>query len=140
VTGLFGLFMAAFLAATPIPMQSELVFLALQANGWGVASLIITASIGNTLGSCVTYFFGRGIETFKDRRWFPLPPTQMAKAKAFWARWGLWSLLLSWAPGGDLLVALAGVMRVPFWRFLALVAIAKTARYIAVAFAASAIF
>ena len=41
--------------------------------------------------------------------------------------------LLSWAPGGDFLVALAGVLRVPFWKFLALVAIAKTARYCVVA-------
>ena len=132
MTGLFGLFLAAFLAATPVPMQSEVVFLALQANGWGLWPLVIAASVGNTLGSCVTYTFGRAIEQFRNHRWFPLPPAQMARAETFWARWGLWSLLLSWAPGGDLLVALAGVLRVPFWRFLALVAVAKTARYIAV--------
>ena len=114
-------------------MQSEVVFVALQANGWGVLSLIIVASVGNTLGSCVTYAFGRAIETFRHRPWFPLKPAQMARAEAFWARWGLWSLLLSWAPGGDFLVALAGVLRVPFWKFLALVAIAKTARYCVVA-------
>ena len=57
----------------------------------------------------------------------------MVRAEGWWARWGLWSLLLSWAPGGDVLVALAGVMRVPFWRFLALVALAKTGRYLILA-------
>ncbi|MFZ1470123.1 MAG: YqaA family protein [Paracoccaceae bacterium] len=139
MTGLLGLFVAAFVAATPLPMQSEVVFLALLANGWGVVALIVVASVGNTLGSCVTYGFGRAVERFKDRPWFPLPPDKMARAEAFWARWGLWSLLLSWAPGGDLLVALAGVMRVPLWRFVVLVALAKTGRYIVVALAGLAV-
>ncbi|MFZ1338889.1 MAG: YqaA family protein [Paracoccaceae bacterium] len=139
MTGLAGLFLAAFLAATPVPMQSEVVFVALQAAGWGLVPLVIVASLGNTLGSCVTYAFGRAIERLKDRPWFPLPPEKMARAEAFWARWGLWSLLMSWAPGGDVLVALAGVMRVPVWRFLALVALAKTGRYIVLAAAAAAL-
>ncbi|MBK6468103.1 MAG: DedA family protein [Rhodobacter sp.] len=120
-------------------MQSEVVFVALQAAGWGLVPLVIVASLGNTLGSCVTYAFGRAIERLKDRPWFPLPPEKMARAEAFWARWGLWSLLMSWAPGGDVLVALAGVMRVPVWRFLALVALAKTGRYIVLAAAAAAL-
>ena len=139
MTGLAGLFLAAFLAATPVPMQSEVVFVALQAAGWALVPLVIVASLGNTLGSCVTYAFGRAIERLKDRPWFPLPPEKMARAEAFWARWGLWSLLMSWAPGGDVLVALAGVMRVPVWRFLALVALAKTGRYIVLAAAAAAL-
>ncbi len=139
MTGLAGLFLAAFLAATPVPMQSEVVFVALHAAGWSLVPLIIVASLGNTLGSCVTYAFGRAIERLKDRPWFPLPPEKMARAEAFWARWGLWSLLMSWAPGGDVLVALAGVMRVPVWRFLALVALAKTGRYIVLAAAAAAL-
>jgi membrane protein YqaA with SNARE-associated domain len=43
-------------------------------------------------------------------------------------------LLLSWAPViGDPLTIVAGVLREPFPVFLALVAFAKTARYITVA-------
>lgn len=133
MTGLLGLFMAAFLAATPVPFQSEIVFLGLQAFGWPAVTLVIVASIGNILGSCVTYAVGRGAETFRNRKWFPLTPQALDRAQGWWGRWGLWSLLLSWAPGGDVLVALAGLMRVPFWRFLALVALAKTARYAVVA-------
>ena len=138
MTGLAGLFFAAFLAATPFPMQSEVVFLALQAAGWTAPKLVLVASIGNVLGSCVTYAVGRGAETFRHRRWFPLSPAALAKAQGWWRRWGLWSLLLSWAPGGDLLVALAGLMRVPVWQFLALVTLAKTARYVVLAAAAAA--
>ena len=41
-----------------------------------------------------------------------------------------WSLLLSWTPFlGDPLTIVAGIMRTPFWLFLAIVALAKTGRY-----------
>ena len=33
---------------------------------------------------------------------------QMARAEDWFRRWGLWSLLLAWAPGGDVLVAVDG--------------------------------
>jgi membrane protein YqaA with SNARE-associated domain len=139
MTGLAGLFLAAFLAATPAPLPSEPVFLALQAAGWPLLWLIIVASVGNTLGSCVTYALGRGAERLKHHRWFPITPATLSRAQGWWSRWGLWSLLLSWAPGGDALVALAGLMRVPFWRFVGLVALAKTARYAVLAGAMSAL-
>jgi membrane protein YqaA with SNARE-associated domain len=127
---LFGLFVAAFLAATPIPFQSEVVFLALLANkSAAVPFLILIASVGNVLGSCVTYAVGRGIGGQRSARWFPVRPEQLARAEVWFQKWGLWALLLSWAPGGDLIVALSGVLRVSIWRFLALVSLAKTLRY-----------
>jgi membrane protein YqaA with SNARE-associated domain len=44
-----------------------------------------------------------------------------------------WTLLLSWVPIiGDPLTIVAGVLREPFPVFLALVVVAKTARYLAV--------
>ncbi len=133
MTALIGLFVAAFVAATPMIMSSEVVFLGLQAAGYDPVLLVLVASVGNVLGSCVTYAIGRGAETFRNRSWFPLKPEAMAKAQAWWQRWGLWSLLVAWAPGGDLVVALAGLMRVPLWKFLALVTLAKTGRYTVVA-------
>ena len=91
MTGLAGLFLVAFLAATPVPAQSEVVFLALQAAGWAVLPLVVVASVGNVLGSCVTYGLGRGAERFRDRRWFPLTPPALARAQGWWGRWGRWS-------------------------------------------------
>ena len=105
---LSGLFLAALLAASPLPFQSEVVFLGLMAAGWQVPVLILVASVGNTLGSCVTYALGRWLADRRDHRWFPLRPAQMARAEGWWARWGVWLLLLSWAPMGDLVVALSG--------------------------------
>ena len=131
---LAGLFAAAFGAATVLPFQSEVVFVALQVAGTAsVASLVVVASIGNTLGAVVNYVMGRGIERFRTRRWFPVNGAQLARAQRWYARWGVWTLLMSWAPLGDGFTVIAGVMRTPVWVFLVLVTIAKTGRYIALA-------
>lgn len=140
MTALFLLFLAALLAATPVPMNSEIPFLALLGGGHPAWLLVAVASVGNILGSCVTYLTGVWAARFRHRRWFPLTPAAMVRAERWYNRWGIWSLLLSWAPGGDVLVALAGLWRVPFPAFLALVALAKTARYAALAGAASLLF
>jgi membrane protein YqaA with SNARE-associated domain len=93
--------------------------------------LVVVASVGNILGSCVTYALGRGLGGYRDHPRFPISPAQMARAEDWFRRWGVWSLLLAWAPGGDVLVAGAGLLRVPFAVFLLFVSIAKTGRYIA---------
>jgi membrane protein YqaA with SNARE-associated domain len=140
VLALSGLFLAALLAATPVPFNSEVPFIALQAAGWPATTLVLVASVGNILGSCVTYGLGRGLGGYRDHPRFPIRPVQMAKAEDWFRRWGLWSLLLSWAPGGDVLVAVAGLLRVPVPIFLVLVTIAKTARYAALAWLGVAAF
>ena len=134
VIALTGLFVAAFGAATIMPFQSEIVFVALQSRGThDVTTLVIVASIGNTLGSLVNYGMGRWMLRYRDRRWFPVSQAQLDRATGWYQKWGVWTLLFSWAPLGDALTAIAGVLRTPVWVFLTLVAIAKTLRYIALA-------
>lgn len=130
-SGYFGLFLAAFLAATILPAQSELGLAALYASGgFSLFLLVLFASIGNTLGAVVNWFIGRGIERFKDRKWFPASDRQLEKANAWYAKFGRWSLLLSWMPIiGDPITLVAGILREPLWRFLLIVGFAKTARY-----------
>lgn len=140
MTGLALMFAVAFGAATLLPMQSEILFAALQVRGSPpVLPLIAVASLGNTLGSVVNYALGWQVERFRDRRWFPVTPDQMARAQDWYARWGVWTLLLSWAPLGDAITLVAGVMRTPFWLFVTLVALAKTGRYIVLAAATAGI-
>ena len=132
---LFGLFVSAILAATPIPFQSEVVFVALQTAGEvPIWQMLVVAGTGNTLGALITYVIGRGANHWRDRRWFPASPEQMARAESWFHRWGAWVLLLSWAPGGDLACLVAGVLRMNPLLFTLLVAIAKTARYAVVAY------
>lgn len=134
IAQLAGLFAAAFGAATLLPLQSEIVFVGLQlADAAPLSWLIVVASIGNTAGAGLNYILGRGIARFRDRRWFPVNAAQLARAERCYARWGVWSLLLSWAPLGDAFTVIAGTMRTPVWLFLSLVALAKTGRYVALA-------
>jgi membrane protein YqaA with SNARE-associated domain len=126
-----GLFFAAFGAATLLPLQSEAVLVGLLLKGqYWLWSLLAVATLGNVLGSVVNWWLGRGIERFRHRRWFPVSPRPLEKARQHYQRYGHWSLLLSWVPIiGDPLTLVAGVMREPFGRFLLIVTLAKGARY-----------
>lgn len=129
------LFLAAFLAATLIPAQSESVLGGLiLAGGQPVGLLVAVASLGNILGSVVNWLIGRGVERFRDRAWFPANQTQLDRAQQQYQRFGYWSLLLAWVPIiGDPLTLVAGIMREPLWRFVMLVSIGKVGRYVALA-------
>ena len=130
-----GLFIAAFLAATILPAQSEAGLAALiLASPASVTLLVATASLGNVLGAVVNWYLGRGINRFTDKPWFPATADQLKRATSWYHRYGRWSLLLSWVPFiGDPLTVVAGIMREPLLRFLFIVGLAKTGRYIVVA-------
>jgi membrane protein YqaA with SNARE-associated domain len=130
-----GLFVIAFVAATVFPAQSEAALVGLLMTGiHSPVLLVAVASLGNVLGAVVNWALGRGIESFRERKWFPVCRGSLDRATAWYGKWGRWSLLLSWAPiGGDALTVAAGVLREPLWSFVILVTIAKTARYVVVA-------
>lgn len=133
-SALLGLFVAAFIAATLIPFQSEAIFVALQVTEVApIMTLIVVASVANTLGAFVNYWIGIRLEHFRNHRWFPVSPEKLDRATLWFARWGKWSLLLSWMPLVELTTVVAGTLRTPLWQFAALVGVAKTARYVALA-------
>jgi membrane protein YqaA with SNARE-associated domain len=120
---------SAFTSATILPGTSEALLASLAiaptAPYW---MLLAVASIANVAGSCVNWIMGRvaaagGTRIAGEGRAY-------RRAEAFWARWGKWSLLASWVPViGDPLTIVAGLLKLPFWQFVAIVAAAKTARY-----------
>lgn len=129
-----GLFVVAFVAASLLPAQSELVFASLLVAGdYDPLMLLLTATAGNTLGSLTNWLLGRFLEHFRDRKWFPFNAAAIERAECWYARWGKWSLLLSWAPVvGDVLTLAAGMMRLKVAVFLPLVILAKGGRYLAI--------
>lgn len=141
-SGYFGLFVTAFLAATLIPVSSEVVLGALTAaQGFEIWMLVIVASAGNTLGSAINWLLGRYCLHWRDRRWFPIKQDTLERATERFNRYGVWALLFAWLPIiGDPLTFVAGILGVRFPIFIALVAIGKTARYIAVATLAQQLF
>lgn len=128
----FLLFISAFGAATLLPLQSEAVLVGLLTQEkYSVFGLILIASLGNVLGSCVNWYLGLRIEQFKNRQWFPVSEVNMLKAEKIYQKYGFWSLFLSWVPIiGDPITLIAGLLKENFWRFLFIVTLAKTGRYI----------
>jgi membrane protein YqaA with SNARE-associated domain len=126
-----GLFLAAFGAATLLPLQSEAVLVGLLlAKSQPAAALLVVATAGNVLGSLLNWLLGLNLERFRQRRWFPVGDAHLQRAQRWYQRYGRWSLLLSWLPVvGDPLTLVAGVMRESFWVVLACVILAKGVRY-----------
>lgn len=128
--GYLGLFLVAFLAATILPAYSEVLFAGLLAAGYDPFALWAWATAGNTLGAAINWLLGRYLLHFQDRTWFPFKSGNLGRAQRWFQRYGVWSLLMAWAPvGGDGLTFIAGFMRVRFDLFLLLTAIGKGARY-----------
>ncbi len=130
MTAYLGLFATAFLAATLLPAYSEVLFATLLLQGYDPLYLWAWASAGNTLGSVVNWTLARYFLHFRDRRWFPFKGAALERGQAWFRRYGVWSLLMAWAPiGGDALTFIAGLMKVRLPVFLLLVGIGKATRY-----------
>lgn len=132
---LAGLFLAAFLAATLVPAQSEAVLAGLLLAGTHPAGILLAvATVGNVLGAVVNWGIGRFLVRFAGHPRFPVSAAQLARAQASYGRWGWASLFGSWLPLiGDPLTLAAGTMKEPLWRFLIVVTLAKGGRYLALA-------
>ena len=126
------LFIISFLAATILPLSSEIVLTTmLLTNLFEKNILLVVASSGNILGSIFNWYLGKKITIFQDRKWFPVSSEQLNKSQKYFQKYGLWSLLLAWVPViGDPLTLLAGVLKVRFSIFFILVSISKISRYI----------
>lgn len=129
--GLWGLFLWSLLAATILPLSSEIGLVSAQAAGVAPASqLFVVATAGNVGGALINWALGAWLLRFRDRRWFPFNSEQLQKAEAQFDRWGGAALLFAWVPLiGDPLTFAAGALRYPLARFLIVVTLGKAARY-----------
>lgn len=124
------LFASAFLAATIFPFYSEFAVAGALALHADPAMILAVATLGNTLGAAVNWVLGRFLVHYQKRRWFPFKGEQIERAQRWFQRYGVWSLLMAWAPvGGDALTFIAGLMRIRFDVFLVLTAVGKGGRY-----------
>lgn len=129
-----GLFAAAFLGATLLPLSSEAAFVAALLAGLPPPAALAWATVGNTIGCLVNYALGRW---GRDRASGALGRSRAGRNALTWLeRWGTPALLLSWLPViGDPLTLAAGVARVRLGVFVALVGGLRLARYGALAVA-----
>jgi membrane protein YqaA with SNARE-associated domain len=124
------LWLSALSSASLLPGSSEIVMGGLWYQGYPAILLWLCATSGNVAGSLINWWLGGQVARFSGKRWFPATPEQMQRAEVWMKKFGPFALLLSWLPVvGDPLTLVAGVLRMPIAMFVALVAIAKGARY-----------
>ena len=127
------LFFLSFLASTLIPLGSEWLLVVMLLNHRDPFTAVIVATIGNYLGACTTYWLGVYGGPWLIRKVLRIDERAEARAERFYARYGSWSLLLSWLPlVGDPLCLVGGVLGIGFFRFSTLVVAGKLGRYAAV--------
>ena len=125
------LFTLSFLAATILPMSSELTLVGLlNTNDYNVLALLGSASLGNILGSIFNWLLGFYLLKHMNKKWFPFKKNQINSASNWFQKFGIWSFLFAWVPMiGDPLTLMAGILKVKFFLFLILVSIGKISRY-----------
>lgn len=128
------LFLAAFAAATILPLSSEALLAGLMVTrAQDPGLLLAVATAGNTLGGVANWIVGRMGARWAHHSRFRLNFARLERATRWFQRWGTPSLLLSWLPGiGDPLTMVAGFLGTPFLQFVLLVAAGKALRYAAV--------
>lgn len=133
--GYLGLFFSAFIAATLLPLGSEIVLAGLLLNNFNPVWVVSVATFGNVLGSVVNYAIGYFGSAFLIHRVLKISNEHFEQSKQRFKKWGAASLLLSWVPIiGDPLTVIAGVLRINIWLFLLLVTAGKLTRYIVISY------
>ena len=128
------LFSLSFLAATLLPLGSEALLVYDVMQNYSLYLLWFFATLGNTLGSALNYWLGLKGEAYLEKRGH-ISAQKITKARAFFATYGGWTLLLSWVPIiGDPLTFIAGVLRYNFKYFTLIVFVAKGLRYAVIIF------
>lgn len=136
--GYGGMFIAAFLAGSVLPFNSETLMAALflaKLNPWG---LIFWGTLGNVLGSVFNYYIGCLGKMEWIERWLKVKPEKLQKAQRWVAKYGAWMGLLAWIPllGSAITVAL-GLMRSNAPLTFTAITIGKLVRYILVIYGTS---
>jgi membrane protein YqaA with SNARE-associated domain len=111
--GYLGLFMACFLAATILPLSSDIVFGALIAIGLAAIPCLMVATIGNWLGGMTNYYLGYLGKTEWIEKYLKVKKERVDKTQ-HWLnrRGGAYMAFFSFLPGiGDLIPLALGFMR-----------------------------
>ena len=130
--GYLGLFITCFLAATILPIASEVFLITMLAAKYDPLNCLFIASTGNTLGSYLNF----GIGYIGNPEWLKklrVKQKTIESWKASIQKYGVWLALLSWLPiVGDIIGIALGFFRANiFWSFF-FMAIGKFIRYLLV--------
>ena len=141
--GIIGLFLNSLLAATAIPLPTEILTSALLIGGENIILVGIVLIIGSTIGGILNYFIGFGgnklIRKIKKKSDIE---KQEKKHNKLLDKFG-WSAIFfaAWIPiVGDLILISAGVKKMKFLKFLVFMISGKIIKTIIVVMGLGTIF
>ena len=118
--GIIGLFLNSLLAATAIPLPTEILTSALLIGGENIVLVAITLIIGSTIGGILNYFIGfGGNKLIKKMKKKSDVEKQDKNHNKLLDKFG-WSAIFfaAWIPiVGDLILISAGVKKMKFIKF-----------------------
>ena len=128
--GYIGLFLASFLAATIIPLSSEIVLSILIANNYDLSLSLFVASLGNWFGGLSSYCIGRLGNWKFIEKYFRIKKNKILQLKTKVDKWGGFLGLLSWTPVfGDPIALALGFFRTNFYSVILFMFLGKFLRY-----------
>ena len=141
--GIIGLFLNSLLAATAIPLPTEILTSALLIGGENIVLVAITLIIGSTIGGILNYFIGfGGNKLIKKMRKKSDVEKQDKKHNKLLDKFG-WSAIFfaAWIPIiGDLILISAGIKKMKFVKFLIFMISGKIIKTIIVVLGLGSIF
>ena len=110
--GLFGLFFGCLLSATVIPFSSEALVTAALLLDYSPWTVVLVATLGNTVGGMTCYLLGWLCKWSWIERYLKIKEETLSKAHLKVEKYGSLAALLAWLPIiGDPIAIAMGVMR-----------------------------
>ena len=129
--GLVGLFIGNLLAATIVPFSSDALYIAVLTATRQPLPCFVVATIGNWLGSVITYYMGRLGRWEWIEKWFKVKPETLQKQKEKVDKWGVWLALIAWVPFiGDVFSIALGFYRTKPLPTIILLLVGKALRFL----------
>lgn len=129
--GLLGLLIGSFLAATIFPFSSDALYVAILAATQRPVACLLVGTLGNWLGSVLTFWIGWIARWEWLEKWFKVKRETLEKQKHLIDKWGIWLALLCWVPFiGDVFAIALGFYRCNPWWCMVLMLIGKFARFL----------
>lgn len=129
--GLFGLFLGTFLAATVLPFSSDALYLGILAATKDPLGCLIVGTLGNWLGSVVTYWMGWIGKWEWLEKYFKVKHETLEKQKARIDRYGVWMALICWVPViGDVIAIALGFYKTKPGATIFLMLVGKFGRFL----------
>lgn len=128
--GYIGLFLGTLLAATIIPFSSEIILSALLFSGFDPFLCFVYATLGNSVGSIITYFMGRLVNYEKALNKLKINPKRVQKSAKFFNKYGPGIAFFAWLPIiGDAFAFLLGSNKTAILPTFVLFTLGKALRF-----------